>query len=86
MNIVLELPPDLESALSAEAAREGLTLAEYAIRKLAEGRADGESPRTGSELVAYWEKEGLIGSRPDIVDSQEHARLLRDRAERRPRE
>ncbi|MEA2561303.1 MAG: hypothetical protein QOH06_2807 [Acidobacteriota bacterium] len=37
----------------------------------------------GAELVDYWRTESLIGVRPEIVDSQEHARKLRTRAERR---
>lgn len=38
---------------------------------------------SGAELVAYWRREGVIGSRPDIADSQAHARAARARAERR---
>ena len=38
---------------------------------------------TGADLVAYWEREGLIGTRPDIKDSLEHARAIRRKAERR---
>lgn len=40
------------------------------------------SPKTGAELVGYWQDEGLIGTRPDIDDSQEYARTLRAIAER----
>ncbi len=40
---------------------------------------------TGADLVAYWEREGLIGTRPDIKDSLEHARAIRRKAERRTR-
>ncbi len=42
-------------------------------------------PTTGVELVTYWESVGMINSRPDIDDSQEHARRLRDQAEHRER-
>jgi hypothetical protein len=42
-------------------------------------------PKTGSELVAYWQSEGLIGTRTDITDSQRHARQLRRQAEKRAR-
>ena len=35
----------------------------------------------GTDLVAYWEREGLIGTRPDIKDSLEHARAIRRKAE-----
>ena len=40
-------------------------------------------PTNGADLVAYWEKKGLIGTRPDIVDSVAHARRLRHQAETR---
>src|SRR2546425_12708295 len=39
-------------------------------------------PTTGAEVVAYWERHGLLGTRPDISDSLEHARALRRKAER----
>jgi hypothetical protein len=42
-------------------------------------------PTNGAELVAYWERHGLIGTRPDITDSLEHAREIRRKAERRDR-
>ena len=83
MTLNLELPQELERELSAEAARLGLPLPEYALRVLAGGRIAGGSPRTGAELVAYWRSEGLIGSRPEIMDSREHAREIRRKAERR---
>lgn len=41
---------------------------------------------TGAELVAFWQRESVIGSRPDIEDSQAHARAIRERAEHRTRE
>ena len=66
-------------------ARLGLPLPEYALRLLAGGRAPGPAPRTGAELLAYWEGEGLFGTRPDIVDSPAHARTLREQAQRRAR-
>src|SRR4051794_5300946 len=40
-------------------------------------------PTNGAELVAYRERHGLIGTRPDIADSLTHARELRRKAERR---
>jgi hypothetical protein len=83
MNLTLELPQELEKELSTEAARLGLSLSEYVVRVLSTGRAVGNTPKTGSELVAYWQNEAPIGTRPDIVDSQKHARRLRDEAERR---
>jgi hypothetical protein len=86
MSLTLDLPKDLESELAAEAARLGLSLSEYALRLLASGRTLGNPPKTGAELVAYWQQEGLVGTRPDIPDSQQHARTLREQAERRPRD
>jgi len=45
-------------------------------------------PTNGAELVAYWEREGLIGvwnDRAEIIDSPAYARELRQKAERRQR-
>jgi hypothetical protein len=85
MSLVITLPPELESELAAEAARLKLPLPEYAVRLLATGRAPALSLRTGAELVAYWQSEGLVGSRPEITDPSQHARALRDEAEKRER-
>jgi hypothetical protein len=85
MSITLELPPDLESKLTAEASRQGVTLTDYLLRILSRvGPTVGAIP-SGKELVAYWESEGLLGARPDIDDSQQRARQLRADAERRER-
>lgn len=40
-------------------------------------------PTTGAGLVAYWQREGVIGTRPDIMDSQAHARQLRHKVDER---
>jgi len=85
MSLVLDLPRDLEAALAAEAARLRLPLAEYALRLLAVGRLPDPKPRTGAELVAYWQGEGLVGARPDITDAPGHARALRQQAQKRER-
>jgi hypothetical protein len=84
MTLLLELPPELETELAAEAARLGLPLKEYALRLLANGRTASTAPRSGAELLAYWQSESLIGSRPDISDSSA-ARALREQAQRRRR-
>ena len=89
MTILLDLPGDLEEELAAEAARRGLPLAEYAVRVLAESRsttADTDRPLTGAELVEYWQREGIIGSRPDIEDPVAFARALRERSQNRRRD
>jgi hypothetical protein len=85
MSLTIDLPSDLETRLTAEAERLQLSLPEYALRLLRDGGRDVTLPRTGSDLVAYWQKEGLIGTRPDIADASEHSRRIRDEAERRKR-
>jgi hypothetical protein len=83
MTLNLNLPPELESELSTEASRLNLPLSEYILRILSTRQVLENPPKTGAQLVAYWQSEGLIGSRSDIADSQEHARQLRHDAERR---
>lgn len=85
MSIILNLPPELEKELADEAARLNLPLPEYALRVLSTGRGADNAPKTGADLVAYWQSEGIIGSRSDITDSQTHARDLRRAAETRAR-
>ncbi len=85
MSVVIELPPELESELAAEAAQLRLSLPEYALRLLWAGRTPLPPPRNGAELVAYWQKEGLIGTRPEITDAPKQARALREQTERRER-
>ena len=77
MSEIINLPADLETALTAEAARRGLSLQEYALRILATKPEPAVSFRTGAELVAYWKREGLIGTAPEIGDSVAHARMIR---------
>jgi hypothetical protein len=83
MNISLDLPPELESELSTEALQLNLSLSEYILRILSIRQVLSNPPKTGAELVAYWEREGVISSRPDITHSQAHARKLRHKAETR---
>ncbi|TAG90014.1 MAG: hypothetical protein EAZ09_23455 [Oscillatoriales cyanobacterium] len=83
MSIQLELPPELESQLSTEAVRLNLPLSEYILRVLSIRKVLSNPPKTGAELVAYWQSEGVINSRPDITDSQLYARNLRHQAETR---
>jgi hypothetical protein len=85
MSLVLDLPAELETELAAQAARLGLPLPEYVLRLLAGLRAPSPQPRTGAELLAYWQGEGLVGTRPEIADSPGHARALREQAQRRGR-
>src|SRR6266851_8309925 len=106
MTLTLDLPPDLEARLNAEATRRGLSIADYMIdlarsatseappdnaagtEETGEIRLDTwpeEEPRptNGAELVAYWQRHGLIGSRPDITDSLEYVQAMRRKAETR---
>jgi hypothetical protein len=108
MTLTLDMPPDLEERLTAEAARCGLSVAEYLLDLARASTPDATSdqdadadgmqelltgpwpqdeprPSNGAELVPYWQRHGLIGTRPDITDCLEHARRLRRKAERRAR-
>jgi hypothetical protein len=86
MSLLLELPEDLAAALATEASRLGLSLPVYAAQLLASASPRPSQVQSGCDLVAYWQAEGIIGSRADVEDSQAHARSLRRRAERRQRE
>jgi hypothetical protein len=89
VTITLDLPTELEQELAQEAARLGLPLAEYALRVLASSRAPqpvATAPLTGAELVDYWSREGVIGSRADIDDPVSFARELRERSQNRTHE
>ena len=83
MKVNIELPSDLENELSTEASQLNLPLVEYILRVLSFRPFLHNPPKTGAELVAYWENAGVINCRPDITDSQEHARKLRREAENR---
>jgi len=89
MTLNLDLPIELEKQLHAEATQLDLALPEYILHilstRLSTQLISGSLPITGADLVAYWQKEGVINSRPDIVDSQTHARQLRHEAETRER-
>lgn len=85
MNVSLELPAELKNELLTEAGELKLPLAEYILRVLSFRPLLQNPPKTGLELVAYWESIGVIGLRPDITDSQEYAERLRRDAEGRER-
>jgi len=85
VSLFLDLSPELESQLTAEAHRMGLPLEEYVKQVLLSRRAPELRCGSGSELVSYWRDEGVIGTRQDIPDSQAHARALRQHAEQRER-
>jgi hypothetical protein len=86
MTLTLEVSGELERNLEFEAAELGIPVEEYAMRLLAGNRFElppDRMPRTGAELVAYWERAGVIGSRPDITDPEAYAREMREAADRR---
>jgi predicted nucleic acid-binding protein len=85
MSIRLDLPLELESELSTEASRLNLPLTDYILQVLSIRQVLNNPPKTGAELVAYWQSAGVINSRPEISDSQVHARHLRHEAETRTR-
>jgi len=98
MTLALELTAEQEQHIEAEA-RRNMDAARYAKALLFWGDTEESEKQmlppagplppaggTGADLVAYWEREGIIGSRPDITDSLEHARAIRRKAERRTRE
>jgi len=85
MIVTLDLPSELEDELSHEASQLKLPLTEYILRVLLFRPFLQSPPKTGAELVSYWESSGVINSRPDITDSQEYARRLRREAETRER-
>lgn len=87
MLLQLEIPEKLQSELVDEAIQVGLPLPDYALLLLMKRRitdlSDIPPIHSGSELVDYWERDGLIGTRYDIGNSQAHARILRERAQQR---
>ena len=86
MTLSIEIPEELGHKLAAEAEIAGEALPDYATRVIARGLAPHFFAASGAEIVAYWQRHGVIGSRPDITDPSAHARDLRERAERRERE
>lgn len=86
MTLILDLTPEQEQQIAEEAQARNMDARTYALARLFEGQPAEQSEEeqwSGADLVAYWEREGVIGSRPDITDSQEHARAIRHKAERR---
>ncbi len=84
MTLILDLPRELEVELVSEAKTQGLSPTEYVLFLLGQRVQRKQSmPANGAELVAYWEREGVIGMRSDITDSQVYARELRANAEHR---
>jgi hypothetical protein len=83
MSQTVELPDDLANALNDEASRLGLSLPDYAVRLLISARPFAAVIHDGAELIAFWQAEGVVGSRKELANSQSEARRLRDQAQRR---
>ncbi len=83
MALHLNLSKEAEAGLRAQAAALGMNLEEYAAKLLERSSTPPPKKMTSAEMVAFWKKSGVIGSRPDIKDSVAHARKLRRKAERR---
>ena len=66
MTLTLNLPPELENELQAEASQLDLSLSEHILHLLSGRQTSSSLPKTGAELVDYWQREGIMGSRPDI--------------------
>ena len=81
MTINLDFTPELEEELSKEAAQIKLPLSDYIVHLLSVRQVFNHPPKTGVELIAYWQAAGVINSRPDIGNSQKYARELRNFAQ-----
>jgi hypothetical protein len=82
MTLTIDLPKEVETKLSAEAERLGLSLHDYALQIL----SAPAKPLSGAALVEAWERDGLFGSRSDITDSVTFAQENRLKAETRTRD
>lgn len=89
MAMTLELPADIEQAISLEAQRRGTTPEEQALEtlRLAYASAPAQDyPKTGAELLAIMHRDNLfVPRREGDPDSPERARQIREEAQR-PRE
>lgn len=88
MSITLHLSPYVETYLQEEAAKQETPVEEYAAA-LIEDLVPKPPMKTGADVVAHWQENGLVGiwaDRKDIGDSAEYARQLRHDAETRSRD
>lgn len=85
MTVTLDLTPEEEAVLAAKARAKGLSLREYLQSQVRE-LATVPPVTIGAQIIAEWEREGIIGYRKDITDSRAYARRLRERAQTRDRD
>lgn len=83
MPVLLELPDELAESLEEEASELGISLPQHAVSILRDSLHSASTIHNGSDLVAFWKAQGLVGTRRDIADSQAEARTLRNQAEKR---
>ena len=100
MTLTIELTPEEEAIVRQNAAEQGMDAPTYLRQTVAALLSDQErrrkaltpprvtgengAPLTGAQILAYWEREGVLGvfaDRPE--DSPELARKLRKEAETR---
>ena len=80
MTLTLELTPK-EAQRVEEAKRRGVDVGALLRHVIGQIPQEVQSPTVGQEILASWQQSGVIGSRPDIIHSQNHARTLREQAE-----
>lgn len=85
MNLTLDLPVELENELAADASRLGISLNEYVLQRLSTRRPEMPRLMTGAEILDFWEREGVLGSRSDVIDVEAYSRALREESQRRVR-
>lgn len=84
MTLTLDLPSELEARIVTEAQKQGVEPAEYVMQVVDRSTPGRAALTKGEELVAYWEREGVLGAwadRDDLPDSPEYARQLREAIE-----
>lgn len=81
MTLILDLTPDQEAVLRAEAARRGQELADYALSRLLNELPAPEP--AGADVLADLRAAGVIGTFADRPGSPVWARQSREVAERR---
>lgn len=86
MTITLELPPVMSERLKEEAAHWEQPLEEYVKLLISQAMP---KPRSGAEMVAFLQEDGLIGmwaDREDMKDSTAWVQAQRDKTSERARE
>lgn len=90
MTHTLELPPVFEEIATRQAQKDGKSVAEYLpdlVQKALiqqEGPysvAENETLKTGADLLALWEREGMFLPVEDMPDSPAYARQIREKSQ-----